>query len=161
MGTNIAVPEVVLGDGEEVLRGLNPTHCDGGLPTEGCFILKPHDEEGPSFGILAAPAEAEQVAPVGARQGISPELFATLLPRPANSEFGVAQLNVGRAVQQVRAAGVRFLQVDDTSWGENRAAHAMLWGYQTLEPKIRKELQRFLARLAAEKVLKKASISAS
>jgi len=152
LGTDLAALGEILGDGEEVLRGLNPTHCDGGLPTEGCFILKAQDAEGPSFGILEAPTEAQCFAPLGVRQGISPELFATLIP---NLDYGIAQLNVGRALQEVRGLGVVFVQVNDSDWGEHQMAHAMLMGYQTLEPRTRKDLQRFLAKLAAEKVLKK------
>jgi hypothetical protein len=152
VATNIAAPGEILGDGEEVLRGLNPEHCEDGKPTEGCFILKAHDAEGPSFGILVAPAEAQHLAPIGARQGISPEVFLTKLPSP---DYGIAQLNVGRALQEVRGRGVVFVQTDDDDWGEHRAAHAMLMGYQALEKRTIKDLKRFLAKLAGEKVLKK------
>ena len=152
MGINLTALGEILGDGEEVLRGLNPAHCDNGLPTEGCFILKAHDLEGPSFAIMIAPPEAQDTSPLGVRQGISPDLFLTLLRRP---DYGIAQLNVGSALQHVSELGVVFAQVDDEEWAEHRSAHAMLTGYQTLEPRTRRDLQRFLARLAAEKVLKK------
>lgn len=155
MGTNLAAHGEILGEGEEVLRGLNPKLCEDGLPTEACFILKAHDTEGPSFAILAASPAAQDIAPVGARQGVSPEVFATLLPQPDDGEYGVAQLNVGRALQEVREREVVFVQINDADWGEHQAAHAMLIGYQALEPRTRKDLQRFLARLAVENVLKR------
>jgi hypothetical protein len=154
VGIDLAALGEILGDGEDVLRGLNPKHCQDGLPTEGCFILKAYDTEGPSFGILVAAPEAHNTAPLGVRQGISPELFSTLLPSP---DYGVARLNVGRALQEVRGRGVVFARIDDEDWGEHRTAHAMLIGYQALEPRARKDLQRFLARLANEAVLKRAA----
>ena len=152
MGTDLTALRDILGDGENVLRGLNPKHCENGLPTEGCFIIKAHDEEGPSFGILIALPENESAAPLGARQGITAELFATLLP---SADYGVSMLNVGTALQEVRGRGVIFIQIDDDHWGEYRHAHAMLSGYQTLERRTLNDLKRFLAKIAAQNVLKR------
>jgi len=151
---NLAALGEILGEGEEVLRGLNPKLCEDGLPTEACFILKAQDVEGPSFGILVAPPEAQPIAPLGARQGVSPEVFLTKLP---SLDYGIAQLNVGRALQEVRARGVVFVQSDDEDWGEHRAGHAMLTGYQVLGRRTINDLKRFLARVANEAVLKRAA----
>jgi hypothetical protein len=154
---NLAALGEILGDGEEVLRGLNPKLCEDGLPTEACFILKAQDVEGPSFGILIAPPEAQPIAPLGARQGISPELFLTKLP---SLDYGITQLNVGRALQEVRSRGVVFVQNDDEDWGEHRTGHAMLTGYQALGRRTINDLKRFLAKLATEAVLRKAAAKA-
>jgi hypothetical protein len=153
VGISVAPLGEILTDGEELLRGLNPKHCENGMPTEGCFILKAQDVEGPSFGILLPGPGAEQLAPIGTRQGISPDVFLTKLP---STNYGIAQVNVGRALQEVRARGVAFAQNDEEEWGEHSGAHAMLIGYQGLERRTLNELKRFLAKLASERVLKKA-----
>jgi hypothetical protein len=152
VGTNLEALGEILGDGENVLRGLNPAHCEAGLPTEGCFILKRHDriEDGPSFGILKAPESEQANAPVGARQGISSATFATLLP---SLTYGISRLNVREALDPFRNGGA-FLQRNDDDWGEHRTAHSMLTGYQQLSNKDRKDFQRHLARMAARAVLK-------
>lgn len=153
MGTNLGYGREVLTDSEHVLRGLNPFHCKAGLPTEGCFILKANDppDDGPSYAIHEAPAEQAHSAPLGVRQGISANVFLAALPGP---DYGIARLNVGSALQHVRAYGVVFVQKDDESWGEHCRAHAMITGHQVLEPRTRRDLQRFLAKLAAEQVLR-------
>jgi hypothetical protein len=136
-----------------VLRGLNPAHCEAGLPTEGCFILKANDDpdDGPSYAIQEAPREQAAIFPLGARFGISADVFLTVLPNP---DYGIARLSVGRALQEVRANGVTFAQKDDENWGQHRTAHAMITGHQGLGRKTRGDLQRHLAKLAAEAVLK-------
>lgn len=153
MGANVGALGDILGDGEEVMRGLNPAHCEGGLPTEGCFILKANDaiDDGPSYGIFLAPGAQPELAPLGVRQGISAEIFATLLP---HDRYGIARMNVGRALEQVRGRGVAFRQKDDEDWGQHRGAHAMITGHQGLEPRTRKDLQRYLAKIASEGVVK-------
>jgi hypothetical protein len=157
VGTNIAAYGAVLGDGEDVLRGLNPIHCDGGLPTEGCFMLRRNDppDDGPSFGIQEAPAEKAATAPLGVAQGVAPGLLATLIP----AGFGIARLNVGEALAEVRGRGVGFVQKDDESWGDYKDAHAMLTGYQEFRNRDLKDLQRYLAKLASGTVLKPPSVT--
>jgi hypothetical protein len=81
-------------------------------------------------------------------------MFLTKLP---SLDYGVAQLNVGRALEEVRARGVVFVQNNDEDWGEHRAGHAMLTGYEALGRRTINDLKRFLAKLAKEAVLKKAA----
>jgi hypothetical protein len=152
LGINLAAIGTILIDGENVLRGLNPFHCEDGLPTQACFILKrdhpPND--GLSFGILKAAREQAEVAPLGSAQGITAEEFATLM----SADYGIAILSVGEAVVPIRARAAGFVQNDEAAWGQHRAAHAMLTGYQAFTDKDRKDLQRHLAKLAARAVLK-------
>jgi len=108
-------------------------------------------DDGPSYGIHEAPADQVHISPLGARQGISVEAFLSVLP---SREYGVARLNVGRALQEVVGRAMVFVQKDDEKWLQHAAAHAMITGYQTLGNQIRKDLQRYLAKLAAEAVLK-------
>jgi hypothetical protein len=154
VGTNLTPHQEVLGVGENVLRALNPIHCDeDGKPSEGCFMLRRNDllDNGPSFGILAASPEQAQIAPLGARRGISWEVFATLIDRP---EWGVARLNVGAALHELSGQGPEFVQKDDPDWGQHAPAHAMIRGHQSLTNRGMKELQRHLARLACQNILK-------
>lgn len=153
MGTNLEGLGEVLGNGESVLRGLNPRHCEAGLPTEGCFILKPRDplDDGPSFGILKVSDDELADAPLGARQGIVPDIFETLLP---SLDYGISQLSVREALDEFRQLGAGFVQQDDTDWAEYRTAHCMLTGYQRFSNKDRKDFQRHLARIAAKAILK-------
>jgi len=153
VGTDLTALGELLGDGENVLRGLNPAHCDGGVPTEGCFILKRNDalNNGPSFGILEPAPEEAETAPIGARQGICVNTFAGLLP---STDYGIARLNVGVALEPIRGRESGFIQNDEARWGPFSRAHAMFTGYQSFGNQERKDLQRHLARIAAKAVLK-------
>lgn len=152
MGINLGCIGEVLTNSEHVLRGLNPKHCEDGLPTEGCFIVKATDpvNDGPSYGIHLAPPDQEAV-PLGVRQGITAEIFLTKLPNPS---YGIARLNVGQALQNVIGSGVRFVQKDDEDWGEHRAAHSMMTGHQQLQRSTLNDLKRYLAKLASQGMLK-------
>jgi hypothetical protein len=153
VGINLAAFGAILGDGESVLRGLNPSHCEDGVPTEGCFILKRDDPPnmGPSFGILAATLEEDGIAPIGAACGIPLETFATVLP---SGSYGIARLNVGVVLQPIRDRAVGFVRDPEDAWGQHRDAHAMLTGYQVFTNRERRDLQRHLAKIAAQSVLK-------
>jgi hypothetical protein len=152
VGINLAALGAVLGDGENVLRGLNPFHCEAGLPTSACFILRRDDppREGPSFGILQAAQEQAGISPLGAAQGIPVEAFATVLP---SADWGIARLNVGAALEPIRGRMAGFVQNDEEGWGPYRAAHAMITGHQVFTDKDRRDLQRHLAKIAAQSVL--------
>ncbi|MGH9525567.1 MAG: hypothetical protein ACRD2F_02745 [Terriglobales bacterium] len=147
----------LLGDGEFVLRGLNPAlYPEGGL-LEPCFILKKLDdrENGPSFGIEAPGAAAAANAPLGARYGISCADFATVI----KGGWGIARLNVGNVLSRQRAAhqpqhAVEFRQKDAPDWGGHRRAHSHITGHQELTNKERAELVRELARQAAAGVVR-------
>jgi hypothetical protein len=153
VGINLAALGAILGDGENVLRGLNPFHCEGGLPTEGCFILKRDDAPnmGASFCIIESPPERSGIAPLGVAHGIGAETFASLLP---SDDYGIARLNVGVALEPIRARVVGFVQDPEEAWGEHREAHAMLTGYQVFTNRDRRDLQRHLAKIASQSVLK-------
>jgi hypothetical protein len=156
VGINLVALGEILGDGECVLRGLNPTlFGDDGQPTERNFILKSNDplDDGPSFGILSVPPERRDVAPLGAQQGIAPEVLPVLLRRP---DWGVAQLRVVEALEQVHGT-VAFVQRDALDWGDHRRAHAMIAGHQTLDPANLKSLRRHLLKLALRAIVKQAS----
>jgi hypothetical protein len=151
VGTQLANLGVLLTNGENVLRGLNPKLVDDrGLPTERCFKLVVADpfDDGPSFGILKMPPEQESVAPLGVRHGITPEQLVTVLP---SANWGVARLSVSDALKEV-ASSVGFVQKDAPEWGEYHAAHCMITGHQALETQERNNLRRHLTALAVKDV---------
>lgn len=158
MGTGLAAFGEILGDGENVLRGLNPKHCEDGLPTEGCFILRRNDppDDGPSHGIHEADHDQAANSPLGAAQGISVAAFLTVLPAP---DYGVARLNVGAALDPIRGREIGFVQKDDAKWGNFANAHAMVTGHQSLSNRECKELVRHFTKLAVQSVLKKPATS--
>lgn len=153
MGTELTALGEILGDGENVFRGLNPKLCEAGLPTEACFILKTRDRvnDGPSHGICSAPLEDAPRAPLGARQGVTLEVFSSLLPK---QEYGVSRINVSAALAPVRDRGVAFIQRDDETWAEHARAHAMISGYQAFGNQELKDCRRYLVKLAAGSVVK-------
>lgn len=151
MGTNLAALGTVLTDGEVVLRGLNPKLSDDkGLPTERCFKLVANDpiDDGPSFGIAKIPQGQEAVAPLGVRQGITPEDLLTVLP---NNDWGVARLTVSEALEHVRGT-VGFVHRIAEDWGEHRQAHCMITGHQPLQTEERNNLRRHLTNLALKDI---------
>ncbi|MGC2477623.1 MAG: hypothetical protein WA485_25015 [Candidatus Sulfotelmatobacter sp.] len=151
MGTSLAALGTVLTDGEVVLRGLNPKLADDkGLPTERCFKLVANDpiDDGPSFGIAKMPQGQEAAAPLGVRQGITPEDLLTVLP---NRDWGVARLRVSEALEHTRA-GVGFVHKIAEDWGEHQQAHCMITGHQPLPTEERNNLRRHLTNLALKDV---------
>ena len=151
MGTNLAALGTVLTDGEVVLRGLNPKLSDEkGHPTERCFKIVADDplDDGPSFGIAKMSHGSEAVAPLGVRQGITPEELPTVLP---NKDWGVARLKVSEALEHIRGT-VGFVQKDADAWGEHRRAHCMITGHQSVQTEERNNLRRHLTKLALKDV---------
>jgi hypothetical protein len=146
VGINVAPLGEALTTEENLLRGLNPRHCEEGLPTEQCFILRRSDmvHDGPSFGI------ERPGGPVGERQGLSHPEFATLM----SAEYGVARVNIGQALQHIQTSSVAFYQKDAEDWGQHRRSHAMISGHQSFSRRQLGELSRHLTQLAVRAVLK-------
>jgi len=135
----------IIPDAEDVYRGLNPKFLDEGAPTMESFMISSSDpiDDGISFGRV---------------RDISAENLLIALGKPS---WGVAQINVAEALVEARATGcvIDFRQKDADDWGEHRAAHVMLTGYQSMKKKDRNDLRRYLAKLAARKIVIRASVN--
>jgi hypothetical protein len=146
VGINVVPLGEALTTEESLLRGLNPRHCEEGLPTEQCFILSRSDavDDGPSFGI------ERPGGPIGERQGLTHQEFAAIM----RAGWGVARVNIGEALQPIQTRSVAFYQKDAENWGEHSRAHAMISGHQSFTKGQLRELSRHLTKLAAKAVLK-------
>jgi len=127
-----------------VYRALNPAHMQNGLPNDEHFVMRQKHliGDGVSLGIAALLSISEM-------RSIEP------LRNLCGDQFGIAEINVGEAVQPVAESGISVIQQDDETWGFHRGAHAILTGYQSLQGNAGKkrisELQRHLVKLARKR----------